>query len=493
MITHHDFFGRQQEIANLSRILQLNTFQLIRITGRRRIGKTEFVRFVRNQLNLNSKIIFHTPIESDISTNLEKLYLDIEETGTELPHIPSKKSIILTYYPIFRQIEKYFSGLVIDEYPRLHRAGQLTYPKLPKDKNPIDEIIKDYKENKQTNPSFKIILMGSEVSLMEELDEGNRPLRGLFDSVIKLEPFKFYELQYFFPNKTFAELLDIFGYSDGIPLYLWKFKDSKFDNFWDWLSDSIIKDRSFWFSEINSIIEADFSIHGTRYGAILDAIAKGKTRSNEILAELNLEKTGDITPYLQKLLRTNVIVEEYPINELYRPPHTTKPRNLKNGIYRLSDNFIAFWFRFIKTTEALDPTRITKFIQEGYSDYLGKIFERVCREIIEKTTDYSYIGRWWGKIDHVMEECDILAFDPQKNEALLGICKWTNKSQNPNKLMKQAIRYEDHILYNRKARDMNYKYIIFSKNFEFEIDHFYGREVECYNADRLYALMKTLI
>ncbi|MBN2157294.1 MAG: hypothetical protein JW776_14710 [Candidatus Lokiarchaeota archaeon] len=103
------------------------------------------------------------------------------------------------------------------------------------------------------------------------------------------------------------------------------------------------------------------------------------------------------------------------------------------------------------------------------------------------------IGRWWGKIDQVMEECDILAFDPQQNEALLGICKWTNKPQNPNALMKQAIRYEDHILYNRKARDMNYKYIIFSKNFEFEIDHFDGREVECYNAERLDALVKTLI
>ena len=493
MIPQHEFFGRKQEIANLSRILRLDTFQLIKITGRRRIGKTEFVKFVRNQLQLNSDIIFHTPIESDIATNIEKLYLDLEETGKELPQIPGKKSIILTYYPIFQQIEQFFSGIVIDEYPRLHRAGQLAYPKLPKDKNPIDEIIKDYKENKLTNPSFKIILMGSEVSLMEDLDEGNRPLRGLFDSIIKLKPFKFYELQYFYPNKTFAELLDIFGYSDGIPLYLWKFKDSKLDNFWDWLSESIIKDHSFWFSEINSIIEADFSIHGTRYGAILDAIAKGKTRPYEILAELNLEKTGDITPYLQKLLRTNIIVEEFPINDLYRPPHTSKPRKLKNGIYRLSDNFITFWFRFIKTTEALDPARITKFIQEGYSDYLGKVFERACREIIAKSTDYPYIGRWWGKIDQVMEECDILAFDPPKNEALLGICKWTRKPQNPNTLMKQAIRYEDHILYNRKARDMTYKYLIFSKNLEFEIDRFDGREVECYDVETLHTLMKTLI
>jgi len=335
--------------------------------------------------------------------------------------------------------------------------------------------------------------MSSEISLMEDLDEGNRPLRGLFDSFIKLNPFRFYELQYFFPNKTLTELLEIFGYSDGIPLYLWKFRDSKFDNFWDWLSESIVNDHSFWFSEINSIIEADFSIHGTRYGAILDAIAKGKTRSHEILAELNLEKTGDITPYLRKLLRTNVIVEEFPVNDLYRPSHTSKPRNLKNGIYQLSDNFVRFWFRFIKTTEALDPARITKFIQEGYSDYLGRIFERVCREIIEKTTDFPYVGRWWGKIDNVIEECDILAFDPQKNEALLGICKWTNKPQNPNKLLKQAIRYEDHILYNRKTRDMNYKYIVFSRNLEFEIDHFDGREVECYDAEALHTLIKTLI
>ena len=493
MGNRHDFFGRTEEVAKLQEIFRSDKFQLIRISGRRRIGKTEFVKYVRKELGLNSKIIFHTPIESDIETNINKLYLDIEETRVKLAPIELNNSLILTYYPILHQIEENFDGIVIDEYPRLHRASHLAYPKQSREKNPIDDIIKDFKENKSTNQSFKIILMGSEVSVMEELDEGNQPLRGLFDNSITLSPFKFHELQFFFPNKSFNELLEIFAYSDGIPLYLWKFKESGIENYWDWLEHSIVKDHPFWFSEIDSIIEADFSVHGTRYGMILDAIAKGNTRPTEIVGACKLNKSGDITPYLQKLLKARIIIEEFPINDLYRPPQTSHQRKLKNGIYKIADNFIAFWFRFIKTTEALDPTRIKQFILEGYSIYLGFVFERVCRELVIRMEDYPYVGRWWGKIDGTIEECDILAFDPKKNEALLGICKWKNKAQNPNTLMKQAIRYEDHILYNKKARDMHYKYVIFSKNLEFEIDSFKGRQVTCYDEAALNLLMKNAL
>ena len=479
--TDHAFYGREEEIKKLTEILQSNGVRLIRIKGRRRIGKTEFVKYVREQLGKNNKIVFYTPVESNIETTIEKLYLDLEGTDKKLMHVALKDNALLTFYPILEQIEEHFEGLIIDEYPRLHRVCHLAYPQLPKEKNPIDDIIKDFIENKVKNPSFKIILMGSEVSVMDELDHGNRPLRGVFTDTLKLEPFKFNELRFFFPKKTFSELLDIFGYSDGIPLYLWMIKDSYKDYFWDWLEDSIRKNRPFWFSEIDSIIEADFSVHGTRYGTILDAIARGHTKPHRIVSACNLKRSGDLTPYLRKLKRANVIVEEFPINDLYRPPGTSHMRNLKNGIYKIADNFISFWFRFIKTTENLPPNRIRQFVQSKYEDYLGIVFERVCREIISLTEGYPYIGRWWGKIDGVAEECDILAFDPDTNEGLLGICKWRNKPQNPKKLIKQAIRYEDHILFNKKYRNMKYKYAIFCKNLEFSIDEFEGREVSCYD------------
>ncbi len=492
-IVSHEFYGRKDELAHLSEILQSKKFQLIRIKGRRRIGKTKLVKHLRETLGMKDDLLFHTPIESDLVTNIQKLYLDSQETNVTLPQVPLNPSTILTYYPLLEKIESLYKGIIIDEYPRLQRACHLAYPKLTKEKNPLDDILKDFKENKSKNLSFKIILLGSEVSIMEELDGGNRPLRGLFNHTIHLKPFNFYELQYFFPNKSFREILEIFGYSDGIPLYLWKLKESNADNFWDWIVYSVVKDPAFWYSEINNIIEADFSITGTRYGAILDAIAKGNTRPNEILGACKLNRTGDITPYLKKLLRSRIIKQEFPISDLYRPVGTSHQRNLKNGVYKLSDNFISFWYRFIKTTEALDPPQIKNFIQAGYSQYLGTVFESVCREFVAMRENYPYIGKWWGKIDGVMEECDILAFDPQQNEALIGICKWTKKDQNPKKLMKQAIRYENHILYNNKERDMKYRYMIFSKNLEYEIDSFEGKEVSCYDETDLNRIMKNFL
>lgn len=76
-----------------------------------------------------------------------------------------------------------------------------------------------------------------------------------------------------------------------------------------------------------------------------------------------------------------------------------------------------------------------KRIEPHLSDYMGKVFEEICKQYLWKLllsgecpVEFSSIGRWWGNDpkEKRQAEIDILA-EQDKNTALFGECKWTNE------------------------------------------------------------------
>ncbi len=76
-----------------------------------------------------------------------------------------------------------------------------------------------------------------------------------------------------------------------------------------------------------------------------------------------------------------------------------------------------------------------KRIEPYLSDYMGKVFEEICKQYLWKLllsgecpVEFSSLGRWWGNDpkEKRQAEIDILA-EQDKNTALFGECKWTNE------------------------------------------------------------------
>ena len=76
-----------------------------------------------------------------------------------------------------------------------------------------------------------------------------------------------------------------------------------------------------------------------------------------------------------------------------------------------------------------------KRIEPHLSDYMGKVFEEICKQYLWKLllsgkcpVEFSSLGRWWGNDpkEKRQAEIDILA-EQDKNTALFGECKWTNE------------------------------------------------------------------
>ena len=76
-----------------------------------------------------------------------------------------------------------------------------------------------------------------------------------------------------------------------------------------------------------------------------------------------------------------------------------------------------------------------KRIEPYLSDYMGKVFEEICKQCLWKLllsgecpVEFSSLGRWWGNDpkEKRQAEIDILA-EQDKNTALFGECKRTNE------------------------------------------------------------------
>ena len=119
-----------------------------------------------------------------------------------------------------------------------------------------------------------------------------------------------------------------------------------------------------------------------------------------------------------------IIEREIPVTE-------EKPAQSKKGLYRITDEFFRFWFRFVfprrgelemgKTGEVLAE------INAGLPQHLSAVYEKVAAELLGKHRDrffpFTSIGRWWEK----NEEIDIVAVNSRINSILFTEVKWSEK------------------------------------------------------------------
>ena len=73
------------------------------------------------------------------------------------------------------------------------------------------------------------------------------------------------------------------------------------------------------------------------YKLILEAIANGKTKLNEIKDFIKVKRT-DLTPYLKNLIEVKMVERIVPI---------TENEKSRKGRYYLGDFFLKFWFRHV--------------------------------------------------------------------------------------------------------------------------------------------------
>ena len=405
------FVNRSKELEALEKQYAATGSALVVVYGRRRVGKTALIA---EFLKRHSDSLYFLATEESEAQNLNYFKAQVAEfTGNEL-----LTTAAVDWLTVFKTLLEHKTKtkkiIVFDEFQYIGQSNS-AFPSVMQ--KIWDTLLKD--------ANVMLILCGSLVSLMKSqtLDYSS-PLYGRRTGQIRLKQIPFAHYHEFFEGRTNNELLPFYAVTGGVPKYIETFRG--YTDIYEAIEENVLNSQSFLYEEPFFLLQKEVSEIGS-YFSLIKAIAAGNRKLADIAANLGLKQTG-LTKYLKVLTDLDLIEREVPVT-------ATAPEKSKSGLYRLTDNFIAFWFKFVYPYRAYLEKGETKFvlsqIKKGFvQNYASFVFEDVCRKKMWELSaanfwDFHFdkVGRYWGA---KAGEIDIVALDSMGEDLVLGECKYTS-------------------------------------------------------------------
>jgi len=231
-----------------------------------------------------------------------------------------------------------------------------------------------------------------------------------------------------YPHYMNEDLLAFYLFTGGVAKYAELLADAKaFTK--ETILDEIFSENSLFLNEGRNVLIDEFGKDYANYFSILMLIATSKTARTEMESIMSMNLGG----FLDRL------ENEFGLITKMRPV-LSKPsgRNVK---YRINDNFLNFWFRFIfKYRGAIEMGNfdyVKTIIERDYQTYSGMILERYFRQKIAAAENLSAIGFYWESGNQ--NEIDIVALNEYEKTAIIAEVKRNANKINLNILQNKAI------------------------------------------------------
>lgn len=453
------FIGREAELAFLHDRYESNQAQLIVLYGRRRIGKTETLR----QFCKDKPHVFYACTQTTDSVQLQKFSNMLLNEK-----IPASQ-----YLTSFHDWQQSFGSIAELDYGSSKKLVVIDeFPYMCHGNSSIPSILQNLWDSELKNQNVMIILCGSSMSFIEkELLAEKNPLYGRATGIYKMNEMSFYDAVKFFPNYSAEEKIISYAILGGIPHYLNQF-DSKL-SLAENIKKNILTKGSVLYSEVEFLLHQELR-ETTTYNSIIETIALGSTKLNEISQKSLIDDTSKTSTYLKNLIDLGIVKKEFSVDV-----HLKSQANAKRGLYRLTDSFFRFWYHFcfanFSQLEEGDVEGVYQYlIAPELLHFTSFVFEDICQQFVMKLQRknqlpfrYAKIGRWQGKTTirdlkkdtpKIAEtEIDVLAIDRDNQKYLIGECKFK----------KHPFSYSEYLSTRMKFSNMQNKelyYVLFSKS-----------------------------
>lgn len=273
-----------------------------------------------------------------------------------------------------------------------------------------------------------VILCSSAVAWVErELDGciGEQAAKKL-DKKIKLGSLNFLEVVRALPEYPVAECIKAYGIIGGVPGYInrWNSKQDLRSN----ICRLILSPNGYMHNAAEELIGASLRELSV-YETILAQIAAGHDKLNDLYQMTGFSR-AKISVYMKNLAAFDIISKVVSFE-------TGGWENAKKGVYRIKDNYVNFWFRFIYphlsqlwmigAEEFYD-----RYIAPGLDAYLSRYFTEVCMEYLgllgmvgKLPLKIAKMGTWVGKEGNI----DIIAQN-EVRQNMVGLCNWESPKLN---------------------------------------------------------------
>jgi uncharacterized protein len=402
------FVNREEELKQLQSWWSAPGAGMAIVWGRRRVGKTALLQHFAAEL----PTVFHTgggrPAPAELAAlsraasplltggvrDLEaRPFLDWDDAIETLAEAARGRRILL----------------ILDELPALTESS----PELP-------SLLRATWDRIRGRTKLKLLLCGSAVRVMEEMQEERSPLYGRLDLAQLLHPFRPHEAARMLPSLSPSNRALVWGLVGGMPLYLqwWDQGASVRAN----LTRLACTPGGQLLTE-GQLVLATEGEGGDLARQVLYAIAAGRTKFNEIEQVVR----ADPGRTLERLLALRLVERVVPVTE--------DPRRTRRRVYRIADNFLAFWLglldRYRPEIERGLGDSILPVLLGSLDGHMGGPWEEAFRDHLRRLAasgdlgpEIVAIGPFWTAAEDPAE-IDAVALAGRSREAvLLGEAKW---------------------------------------------------------------------
>ncbi len=410
------------------------------VWGRRRTGKTRLLgRFVSGK-----RAVFYGATQQAIATELRGFSAAVRLA------LPLQAGDILEHgdFPTWEAAFGYLAAkarrerlvVVLDEFPFLVEAD----PALP-------SVIQRFWDHTGRLTKLRLVLCGSAVSTMERLQAERAPLFGRIDARLHLRPFDYSQAALFVPRLSPSQRAIAYAVVGGMPAYLSRWADDR---------GHVANLRRLFGDPVSPLVdEGEYVLtselpEASGYFRILHAISAGHRTYGKIRSFADIE----IQRQLERLIELGLVERAVPITEA--------PSRTKRVTYRIADNFLAFWFRFVyryrpDIARGLGRSVVDRSIVPALSDYMGEAWEDMCRAHLRRLArrgdlpvPVSSVGSWWNA-DHSVQ-IDLVGLDGRK-VVMAGAAKWSRRM--PSAELDRLRRAVESLP--RRARDI--RFVLFAR------------------------------
>ncbi|HEU0018697.1 MAG TPA: ATP-binding protein [Thermoleophilaceae bacterium] len=415
------FVGRDSYLTRLShefgRVRQEQRGRFVLLRGRRRVGKSRLVEeFLRRE---RPSALYFTASKQSADRELQLFAEALAESDLPASRLVASGTSVGSWEAALNLI----AASPVDGEPAVLVIDELPYL-LEGDRALEGTLQKVWDRHLQERPIL-LIVIGSDLSIMEALTEYGRPLYGRPTTVMTVRPFsplEFSEMLQLPPR----DALDAYVVLGGLPFLARSW--ARGDDIWTFLERELANPSSPLVIDGERILNAEFptSIHPRR---VLTSIGAGETTFAAMGRAAGIQATS-LTRALDALIDgKNVVAVDQPL--------CGKASTSRLKRYRISDPYLRFWLTFVAPSlSEIERERghiVLQRIRSRWSDYRGRAIEPVIRESVEmmlpdvRLDDALHVGGYWNRTD---QEVDlVLSREPTSPTAVVGAgsIKWRER------------------------------------------------------------------
>lgn len=406
------FYNREvqlQALRTISDDIGQSKGRLSVVVGRRRVGKTRLLNEAFQGVTEQYLYLFisrksESALVTEFSTILQN------ELNTKFFQPESLKDI---FEYLLDHSTRVPITVVVDEFQDIERVNSSLFSDL---QNLWDE----YKNKSMMH----LVCCGSLYNLMTKIfKDEKQPLLNRDDYFFRVNPLA--------PNYIKAIMEDNNKYSPNDMLVWWCLSGG-IPKYLEWLNNAgkepfekLISNGSPLIKEGTHRLVEDFGSEHRAYFDVLGAIASGYNSRPRIESYLDTS----VGVHLDKLEKDfDIIAKLRPI---------TAKEHSRDIRYRIADEFLSFWFRFIysnrSAVEIENYDFIRRVVYRGFDTYSGTQLEELFKAILVESKRFNNIGSYWNSKGE--DEIDIVAINDLDKEILIAEVKRQYKRYSETKLI----------------------------------------------------------